>query len=328
MDENNELVNLIRKPLSRNELELGADNEEVAMKILNFGSLNIDFVYQVDHMVRGGETISTRKMEKFCGGKGLNQSVALARAGAEVYHAGCIGKDGAELIKLMESSGVDCSFIHVMDEVSGHAIIQVDKEGENSILIYPGANGQITSEQIDSVLSNFERGDLLLLQNEINLLDEIIRKASERGMKIALNPSPIADNITSLPLDKITYFLLNEIEGKELTDKEDPDDIIQVLRKRYPHSIVVLTLGSKGSIYDDGDILCTHSIYKVDAVDTTAAGDTFTGYFLNAITSGVGPIRSLQTASKASALAVSRMGAAPSIPTMQEVNEANLELKK
>jgi ribokinase len=314
LDENNELVNLIRKPLSRNELELGADNEEVAMKILNFGSLNIDFVYQVDHMVRGGETISTRKMEKFCGGKGLNQSVALARAGAEVYHAGCIGKDGAELIKLMESSGVDCSFIHVMDEVSGHAIIQVDKEGENSILIYPGANGQITSEQIDSVL--------------INLLDEIIRKASERGMKIALNPSPIADNITSLPLDKITYFLLNEIEGKELTDKEDPDDIIQVLRKRYPHSIVVLTLGSKGSIYDDGDILCTHSIYKVDAVDTTAAGDTFTGYFLNAITSGVGPIRSLQTASKASALAVSRMGAAPSIPTMQEVNEANLELKK
>lgn len=298
------------------------------MKILNFGSLNIDSVYQVDHMVRGGETISSLKMEKFCGGKGLNQSVALARAGAKVYHAGCVGKDGAELVKLMESSGVDCSFINVIDEVSGHAIIQVDKNGENSILLYPGANGQITSGQIDSVLSDFEEGDLLLLQNEINLLDEIITKAAERGLRIALNPSPIAENIGQLPLDKVSYFILNEIEGNDLTDKEDPDEIIEVLRERYPSSTVVLTLGSKGSIYDDGDTCCTHGIYKVEAVDTTAAGDTFTGYFLNAITSGVEPVKSLQIASKASAIAVSRMGAAPSIPTMDEVKASKLEVKK
>lgn len=298
------------------------------MKILNFGSLNIDSVYAVDHMVRGGETISSLKMEKFCGGKGLNQSVALARAGAKVYHAGCVGKDGAELVNLMESSGVDCSFINVIDEVSGHAIIQVDKKGENSILLYPGANGQITSQQIDSVLSNFEEGDLLLLQNEINLLDEIMIKAAERGLRIALNPSPIAENIGKLPLDKVTYFILNEIEGNDLTDKEDPDEIIHVLRDRYPSSTVVLTLGSKGSMYDDGDTCCTHGIYKVDAVDTTAAGDTFTGYFLNAITSGVEPVKSLQIASKASAIAVSKMGAAPSIPTMDEVKASNLEVKK
>lgn len=297
------------------------------MKILNFGSMNIDYVYEMDHIVRGGETLSSFMLKQFCGGKGLNQSVALARAGANLYHAGCVGTDGSMLTRLLSESGADCSFVRVIDERSGHAIIQVDKNGENSIMLYQGANGQITLEHIDTVLSYFEEDDLILLQNEINHLDEIIMKAAAKGLRIAINPSPISDNIEKLPLDKVTYFLLNEIEGKELTGKENPDDILKVLREKYPESTVVLTLGSKGSIYDDGVVRCAHGIYQVEVVDTTAAGDTFTGYFLNAITSGISPEESLRIASKASALAVSKMGAAPSIPKMEEVITAQLELK-
>jgi ribokinase len=298
------------------------------MKILNFGSLNIDFVYQIDHFVRGGETLSSSKLEKFCGGKGLNQSVALTRAGAEVYHAGCVGTDGTDLVKLLSKSGADCTLIRTVGEVSGHAIIQVDKKGENCILLYQGANGRITSKQIDEALEHFNQGDLILLQNEINLLEEIMNKAAAKGMKIALNPSPVADNLNKLPLDKVTYFILNEIEGKELTGREEPEEIIKELRRKYPGSTVVLTLGSEGAIYDDGEVLCVHGVFEVKAVDTTAAGDTFTGYFLNAITSGISPEQSLRIASKASAIAVSRMGAAPSIPTMREVMETELQLRK
>ncbi|TAH73696.1 MAG: ribokinase [Anaerolineaceae bacterium] len=297
------------------------------MRILNFGSLNIDFVYDVNHFVRGGETLSSMKLEKFCGGKGLNQSLALARAGANVYHAGCVGADGEMLIDTLKNGGVNCNLIETINEVSGHAIIQVDKNGENCILLYGGANNSITVEQIDKVLGNFGKGDYILLQNEINNLDIIIDRASQLGLKIVLNPSPISDNLKKLPLNKISYFLLNEIEGKELTDKEDPDEILKELRSKYPESIIVLTLGSKGAIYDDGSKRCSHGIYDVDVVDTTAAGDTFTGYFIHEITSGTKPEDALEMAAKAAALAVSRMGASPSIPMRKEVLEAQLRLK-
>ncbi len=292
---------------------------EVVMKILNFGSLNIDYVYEVNHFVRGGETLASNRLEKFCGGKGLNQSVALARAGANVYHAGCVGKDGGMLIDILKESGVDCSFIETVDEVTGHAIIQVDKNGENCIILYGGANSSITLEHIDNVLGHFGEGDYILLQNEINNLGIIMDKAYQRGLKIILNPSPVSENIKSLPLDKVSYLILNEIEGKEITGRDEPEEILKELRNKYPECVFVLTLGSRGSIYDDGKKRRSQGIFKVKAVDTTAAGDTFTGYFVREITSGSTPEKALETASKAAALAVSRMGAAPSIPVYDEV---------
>lgn len=298
------------------------------MKILNFGSLNIDYVYKVDHMVRSGETQSSSKMERFCGGKGLNQSIALAKAGAKVYHAGCVGSDGVQLIDLLKSEGVDCSLVKIVEEVSGHAIIQVDKKGENSIIIYSGANGRITSEHIDEALAGFNQGDILLIQNEINNLEEITNKASGKGMKIAINPSPYSGNIETLPLNDITYFIMNEVEGKELTGHDEPEMITRAMRTRFPKSIIVLTLGSNGSVYDDGKEYCYQEVYDVEAVDTTAAGDTFTGYFLHAINSGATPQESLQIASKAAAIAVTRRGAAPSIPGYIEVEEADLKLRR
>lgn len=289
------------------------------MRILNFGSLNIDYVYEVNHFVRSGETLASNKMEKFCGGKGLNQSLALARAGSNIYHAGCVGADGGMLIDILRGSSVDCSYIETLDEVTGHAIIQVDKNGENCIILYGGANSKITDKHIDNVLRDFEKGDYILLQNEINNLDIIIDKAYQIGLKIILNPSPISDDLKKLPLNKVSYLILNEIEGKELTGKVEPEDILKELRSKYPECVFVLTLGSKGSVYDDKTKRCTQGIFKVDVVDTTAAGDTFTGYFVHEITSGSAPEKALEVASKAAALAVSRMGAAPSIPTYKEV---------
>ncbi len=295
------------------------------MKILNFGSLNIDFVYKVDHFTRAGETVAGESFEKFCGGKGLNQSVALARAGANVYHAGCIGEDGDMLLKLLSQSGANTAHVRKLDKPSGHAIIQIDKAGQNSILLYGGANHAIDTQHIDDTLSHFGEGDTLLIQNEINNLAYIMEKVHGKGMKIAMNPSPISKSMFDLPLELVSTFILNEIEGKEISGKSQPDEILTALRGKFPAATFVLTLGKDGVIYDDGNCHCSHHIYDVPVVDTTGAGDTFTGYFLTCIIRGDTPQESLRLASIASSIAVSRMGAAPSIPRMSDVTSANLK---
>ena len=293
------------------------------MKILNFGSLNIDYVYSVDHFVRAGETISSALLEQFCGGKGLNQSVAFARAGAETYHAGCIGPEGKMLVDMLTQSGVNTQFVQTVPTIScGHAIIQVSPSGENCILLYGGANQAITEEMIDEVLSHFSVGDLLVLQNEINALDRIIEKAHKKGMIIALNPSPFNEKITALDLSLIHWIILNETEGCEITGETDPENILNTLLGKYPHLKVVLTLGSQGSVYADQTMRAKHGIFKTKAVDTTAAGDTFTGYFFASVMTEKSPEQALAIASAASSITVSRKGAAPSIPTMEEVKSA------
>ena len=296
------------------------------MKILNFGSLNTDLVFSVPHFVRAGETLAADRTERFCGGKGLNQSVALARAGAEVYHAGCVGEDGGPLLKMLEQSGADCSLVEQREGLGGMAVIQVDEHGQNCILLYGGSNQAVTSRQIDRTLARFESGDLLLLQNEINGLAEIIEKAWKKGMRIALNPSPIGPQLKEIDLSKLSWLILNEIEGAELSGCQTPDEIIRQLHRMYPSCAVVLTLGQDGAIYSDRQTTERHGIYRVPVVDTTAAGDTFTGFFLASVMGGKTPREALETASKASALAVSKKGAAPSVPTMEQVKASRLEL--
>ena len=210
------------------------------MKILNFGSLNLDYVYHVEHMVTPGETLASTRLETFCGGKGLNQSIALAKAGAEVYHAGCIGEDGAMLLQALEEAGVETSYIKTLPGKTGHAIIQVDKSGQNCILLYGGANRLLTEHYINQVLESFGEGDVLLLQNEVNLLHVIIDKAYERGMKIILNPSPFDDNLKFCDFSKISMFLLNEVEGEQITGKKEPAAILQELARLYSQAKVVL----------------------------------------------------------------------------------------
>ncbi len=294
------------------------------MKILNFGSCNIDYVYSLDHIVQAGETETTSAMSVFAGGKGLNQSIALARAGVQVYHAGCIGEGGGFLRTLLEENGVDTSFLQTVAEKNGHAIIQVSREGENSIFLYPGSNECVTREQIDRTLAEFSEGDLLVLQNEISEPEYLVTAAHRKGMQIVLNPSPCNERIFALDLSKITYLILNEIEAKTISSKPSAEEALQFFHTRFPNLKVMLTLGKKGCIYSDAAQTVRHPIFRVKAVDTTAAGDTFTGYFVAGLArrEPIGAI--IRTASCASAIAVSRMGAAPSIPTREEVLKSDL----
>ena len=290
------------------------------MKILNFGSLNIDYVYSVDHFVRGGETLDSSCLELFAGGKGLNQSIAFSRAGAEVFHAGSIGSEGAFLIDTLNTNNVNTEFIlNSPLEKTGHAIIQVTKSGENCILLFGGANMTIKKDFVDHCIEKFSIGDFLMLQNEINDIEYIISKAHSKGLTIALNPSPFNEKISALDLSLIDWLILNETEGKELTGKDLPQDILGSLLLRYPNLKIVLTLGADGSIYADSSCNIQQSAFKANAVDTTAAGDTFTGYFFASLMRGETSANALRIASAASAIAVSRKGASPSIPTYQEV---------
>lgn len=297
------------------------------MKVLNFGSLNLDYVYSVDHMVTGGETLASEGMNIFCGGKGLNQSLALAKAGVPVFHAGMIGEEGKMLLETCKGNGVDITYIRKIPGKSGHAIIQVDKNGQNGILLAGGANHCITAEFADDVLNDFGAGDILLLQNEINLLDYIIDKAYEKKMMIIMNPSPYNNALKTCDLNKISLFLMNEIEGWQLTGEKDTGKILAELRQVYPETKIVLTLGQEGSIYKDKQIQCKQEIFKVKAVDTTAAGDTFTGYFIASVIEKMPISEGLRLAAKASAIAVSRHGASDSIPVRREVREFDLNYK-
>lgn len=297
------------------------------MKILSFGSLNIDNVYNVDHFVAPGETMSSLNLEKFCGGKGLNQSISLARAGVDVYHAGRVGTDGQMLIDRLLESGVNVDLLETIEGPSGHAIIQVNKKGQNCIILFGGSNMQIEKDYIDRVLSNFEAGDMMLIQNEINNLDYLMEKAYDRGLSIALNPSPFNDALLSCPLDKVEYFILNEIEGNQISDKTEPKEIIDTIMTKYPNSKVILTLGKDGVMYCDGKDYYTHGIYDVKVVDTTAAGDTFTGFTLAGISEKMDPDMVLEMASKASSLAVNIKGASNSIPTRKMVAETDIVLE-
>ena len=188
------------------------------MKILNLGSCNIDYVYSLDHIVNKGETETTFRLDIFPGGKGLNQSIAASKAGAKVFHAGCIGADSEILTNILSESGVDISYLEKTNDKNGHAIIQVDKNGSNSIFLFPGTNNAITKEYVDSVLEHFNSGDIILLQNEINNVGYIVDKAYQKNMCIILNPSPFNEKLKKIDFDKLTYLMLNELEAKEIAE--------------------------------------------------------------------------------------------------------------
>lgn len=289
------------------------------MKILNFGSLNLDYVYEVDHMVTEGETLNSLGMKVMNGGKGLNQSIALAKASLPVYHAGQVGAEGGSLTQCLEENGVDTRFVRVVEGRSGHTIIQVDREGRNCILLFGGANRSLTVDYICEVLDFFEPGDILVLQNEVNLLGYIVDEAYARGLRIMLNPSPYDSFLEEVDFSKISALFLNEVEGEQLSGAKDLEGILAALRERFPDTEVILTLGTKGSVYQKGEERYFQDIFPVKAVDTTAAGDTFTGFFVSAREKGYSVPEALRLAAKASSIAVTRPGAAASIPTWEEV---------
>ncbi|MCA1322204.1 ribokinase [Bacillus tianshenii] len=289
------------------------------MKFLNYGSLNKDKVYTVPHFVTEGETLASLGYAEYSGGKGLNQSIALARAGADVHHAGKIGQDGHSLKEELSRAGINVKGISEDGMITGHAIIQVNENGENCILLFGGANREITESEIDKVLSDFAEGDVLVLQNEINNLDYLIESAYRKGMAVVLNPSPMDERVKKMDLSKLDYLILNAVEGREITGHGEPKDILDQLINDYPTLKVVLTLGVAGSVYRDASQEFRQDIFPAEVVDTTAAGDTFLGYFLANVFMDGKVTEALRIASKAASIAVSRRGAAKSIPTIDEV---------
>ena len=219
------------------------------MKIINFGSLNIDKVCSVEEFVQPGETIMATGYSVNAGGKGLNQSVAAARAGAQVLHAGAVGSDGLFLKEILADAGADVSCLRVMDTESGCAFIEVNSKGQNRIIVSAGTNRMYTEEYIKNVLEKAEAGDFVLLQNEINMVGEIIRLSHEKGCRVVFNASPIPGKPEELPLELVDIFMVNELEAAALagtSTEGDFRDILKALQKKYPKAAIVMTLGKEG----------------------------------------------------------------------------------
>ena len=289
------------------------------MSVLNFGSCCIDHVYSVPHFAAPGETLPCSDYQVHPGGKGLNQSIAMAAAGAKVRHAGKVGEDGRWLLELMASKNIDVSMMKVDAGPTGHANIQVTTEGENSIVLFGGANRTITKSDIDEVLEDVRSGEFLLLQNEISALDYLIDRAREKKMRVVFNAAPMSGDVNALPLEAIELLVINEIEGFELTKKTAPDDIIAILSSRFASTNILLTLGAAGSIYAGKGDSVFQPAMKVDAIDTTAAGDTYVGFFLAGYSAGNSVEECLALATSAAAVCVTRAGAATSIPSLGEL---------
>lgn len=289
------------------------------MTVFNLGSLIIDHVYRVPRFVQPGETLASERYTRYVGGKGLNQSLALARAGIDVSHAGCIGDDGEILRQTLVDAGVEVSLLRQVHQPSGSAVVQVDRAGENSILLNTGANDCVDRMMRETILAAAAPGDWLLMQHETPGVAEMIFDASAAGLVVAFNPAPMVPAISGYPLQLLDYLVVNEAEGRQLTGESDPVAILASLGQRLPACHTVLTLGASGARYlgPEGDYQVP--AIPVEAVDTTGAGDTFIGYFLAARMTGQTVQASLVWACRAAALCVQQEGAAPSIPHREAV---------
>lgn len=288
-------------------------------RVLNFGSINVDHVYTVEHFVRPGETLSCQEYRRFAGGKGLNQSIALAQAGACVYHAGKVGVEDMWLKTLMADKGVDTRFVEPIDGASGHAIIQVNAAGENAIVIVGGANQLVGEADVQRIVADFGPDDYLLVQNEVNAVPQIIRSAKAKGLTIVFNPAPMSPQVLGYPLELVDILVVNETEARSLTGESEPEKIHDSLSHSYPYMAIVLTMGAMGAAYFSPQIRFHQPAEKVKVVDSTGAGDTFIGFFLAELIKTNDPKAALGYAARAAAICVTRHGAADSIPSRREL---------
>ncbi|MEX0623405.1 ribokinase [Saccharospirillum sp.] len=288
------------------------------MTLFNLGSINIDHLYQVDHFVRPGETLSSSKYQTVLGGKGANQSIALARAGADVRHIGAVGQQDAWALSQLQEAGVNTDHVALLPQASGHAIIQLTKAAENAIILYPGANHNLTDSHLEQALATAQKGDWMLMQNETNGLEAAIALARKQGLNIAFNPAPMDVQRVRPMLSQIDWLIVNEVEAMDLTETESVTAAEQALVESYPQLHILLTLGKDGVVYLHQAHRDSAAAHSVEAVDTTAAGDTFIGYTLSALATGESPTQAMALGSAAAAICVTRLGASSSIPTLDE----------
>ena len=298
------------------------------MRFLVLGSINIDMTFKVDHIVRGGETLSSDGLSVNAGGKGANQAAALGKAGMEVYFAGKMGTDGEWILDMLRSFGVDTSLSISSDDIhTGQALIQVDKAGQNCILLNAGGNKEFTRSDIDKILGHFSKGDTIILQNEINEVAYAMERASAAGLAVILNPSPFDSAKSTLPLQLADTLFVNEVESASLAGVPVPADdegfrtVMDILGNMYSDTRIILTAGKNGAYcFEKNRKVSFAPIVDYPVVDTTGAGDTFCGYFLAAEAAGKDAEEALCIASKAAGIAVSRSGAMQAMPWAGEVS--------
>ncbi|APX16326.1 ribokinase [Phaeobacter inhibens] len=288
------------------------------MAIWNLGSINADMIYALPHMPTAGETLAATGLEQYLGGKGANMSVAAARAGSHVCHLGAVGPEGAWAVTRLLEYGVDTRHIAQLDVPTGHAIIAVDPTGENQIILFPGANREISEDQIGAALSAASAGDILVMQNETNMQAEAAQMGRDLGLKVAYAAAPFDAAAVQAVLPYLDYLFLNEVEAEQLRDATG----------KTPEALgvadVIVTLGAKGARHYDTAAGTTHDVaaHSVVPVDTTGAGDTFTGYVLSGLDRGLPMAQALAQANRAAALMVTRKGTADVIPDLKEVQDA------
>lgn len=287
------------------------------MAIWNLGSINADMVYALPYLPAPGETLAADSLVQGLGGKGANMSVAAARAGSHCCHIGAVGADGKWALDRLTEYGVDTRHIVTVGVPTGHAIIAVDKAGENSIILFPGANRTITENQLGQALSAASAGDILVMQNETNMQAGAAKMGRDLGLRVAYAAAPFDAKAVQAVLPYLDLLFLNEVEAQQLTEAtgKTPDAL--------GIADVIVTLGAKGARHFavDGTVSDVPAL-TVKPVDTTGAGDTFTGYVLSGLDRGLPIAQAMAQAARAGALMVTRLGAADAIPDLKEVQDA------
>ncbi|WP_420342587.1 PfkB family carbohydrate kinase [Paenirhodobacter sp.] len=286
------------------------------MTVWNLGSINADHVYRLPHLPRPGETLAAQDYAVGLGGKGANQSVALALAGAQVRHIGAIGVDGRWMAERLAEFGVECSAVAELAMASGHAIIEVDAAGENAILIYPGANRAIAAPRVVQALAAAQAGDWFITQNETSAQAEAAAAAHAQGLSVAYSAAPFEAAAVRAVLPHVTLLIVNEVEAAQLCAE------MGVALKDLPVPHLVVTLGARGAVWHDLGAGLAHETpaFPVIPVDTTGAGDTFAGYLIAGLSQGLEPPAATRRAAAAAARKVTRAGAADAIPARDAVD--------
>ncbi|GGW25333.1 ribokinase [Gemmobacter lanyuensis] len=280
------------------------------MAVYNLGSINIDHVYRVPHLPAPGETLSALDYAQGLGGKGANQSVAAARAGAMCHHIGAIGPNSDWVLAEMQAYGIDLRYVSVLPVATGHAIINVDPQAENNIVIFPGANRALTADMATAALAGAGPADSLLLQNETSAQAEAAAIAAARGMRVVYSAAPFDIGAVRAVLPHVSLLVMNEVEAEQL----------RAAQGALPQIDCIITKGAQGAewISAVSEPLFMPA-FKVMPVDTTGAGDTFIGTLAAALDLGLPREAAMRRASATSALQVTRLGAAQAIPTAAEV---------
>jgi len=283
------------------------------MAIFNLGSINIDHFYQVPHLPLPGETLAATGFSTGLGGKGANQSVAIAKAGAKVVHIGAVGQDGGWTIEQLVKFGVETDHISVLEMPTAHAIINVEPKGENAIVIFSSANISQDEARIANALNDATAQDFCVLQNETNLVVETAERAHELGMRVVYSAAPFDAEAVRKVLPFVNMLVVNEIEAQQLSQA------LGVAVDDLPVSEILVTLGSKGARYKSVSHEIEVPAFKVDPVDTTGAGDTYLGFFVAGLDVGMDVKSTMKFAAAGAAIQVTRPGTADAIPSLHEV---------